>query len=636
MKFVLLCGGIGMRNNNYSLPKPLNYIHGKHMIQYAIESIPSNEVYIIYNYKLKDYNFEEIVVNSFKHHIFHFAPINYLTRGAVETAYVGMRHFVNCKNADLEKDNNESIVFIDNDNIHVYPKLMQTPCSFIGYSIDYDKTNFSFIKIKDGYITEIQEKNKISDYYCCGIYGFKNTAIFNNYALKLLQSNIKSKNEFYFSTLYQLMINHNEKITPVKMEKTYHLGSKNEIEKNEIFKANNKNKLRICFDLDNTLFTFPTIPDDYTTVLPIENNIKLLKYLKNSGHEIIIHTARRMRTHNNNVGKVLKDIAQITFNSLDQYNIPYDEIIFGKPIADIYIDDKALNPYINNISYFGLFINNDEQINELSINKYNNIVKQNDVVIKTGPEQFLQGEVFYYQNIPSEIKHLFPEFITYNKLDTHIEIRLSYVKGISLFYLYKNQLLTENILNRLFDTIKNIHNVKSVPIHINEHQVKNNYIKKIQDRFNKNDYNDDDAENLLHEIIAGLEANFSPSIVNVIHGDLWFSNIIMEYDDNFKLLDMRGSVDNVQTLNGDIYYDYGKLYQSIIGLDLIIHEQNIKDYTDYIEKMKAVFMNKCIERNLNLDYLRFITKSMIFGSISLLPETKYHIKKEMFAMIRSL
>ena len=66
----------------------------------------------------------------------------------------------------------------------------------------------------------------------------------------------------------------------------------------------NKDKaseLRVCFDLDNTLVTYPTIPGDYSTVKPIEKNIKLLNDLKNDGHEIIIHTARRMSTHKNNI-----------------------------------------------------------------------------------------------------------------------------------------------------------------------------------------------------------------------------------------------------------------------------------------------------------------------------------------------
>ena len=69
------------------------------------------------------------------------------------------------------------------------------------------------------------------------------------------------------------------------------------------------------FDLDNTLVTFPKIYGDYTTVTPIENNIKLLRYLKKMGHIIIIYTARRMRTHKGNTGKIIADIGKITLDS---------------------------------------------------------------------------------------------------------------------------------------------------------------------------------------------------------------------------------------------------------------------------------------------------------------------------------
>ena len=36
----------------------------------------------------------------------------------------------------------------------------------------------------------------------------------------------------------------------------------------------------ICFDLDNTLVTYPKISNDYRTVEPIEQTINFLKYLK--------------------------------------------------------------------------------------------------------------------------------------------------------------------------------------------------------------------------------------------------------------------------------------------------------------------------------------------------------------------
>ena len=101
--------------------------------------------------------------------------------------------------------------------------------------------------------------------------------------------------------------------------------------------------MRICFDLDNTLVTFPRITGDYNTVDPIIKNINYLRYLKSFGHTIIIYTARRMKTHKGNKGKVMADIGKITFDTLEKYSIPYDEIYFGKPQADVYIDDLALN-----------------------------------------------------------------------------------------------------------------------------------------------------------------------------------------------------------------------------------------------------------------------------------------------------
>ena len=36
MKFIILCGGI---DRSTSLPNPLNYVNGKHLIEYIIENI---------------------------------------------------------------------------------------------------------------------------------------------------------------------------------------------------------------------------------------------------------------------------------------------------------------------------------------------------------------------------------------------------------------------------------------------------------------------------------------------------------------------------------------------------------------------------------------------------------------------
>ena len=69
--------------------------------------------------------------------------------------------------------------------------------NFIGYGKDYNKTNYSFITIQNEKIINIEEKIKISDDYCCGLYGFENINTFKKYAKQLIDTNYKTKNEFY-------------------------------------------------------------------------------------------------------------------------------------------------------------------------------------------------------------------------------------------------------------------------------------------------------------------------------------------------------------------------------------------------------------------------------------------------------
>ena len=104
---------------------------------------------------------------------------------------------------------------------------------------------------------------------------------------------------------------------------------------------------RFCFDLDSTLVTSPIVAGDYTTCKPIESVVAYLRKLHTEGHHIIIHTARRMRTHGGNVGRVIADIGELTIRQLKEFAIPYDELVFGKPYADFYIDDKAVLPYVD-------------------------------------------------------------------------------------------------------------------------------------------------------------------------------------------------------------------------------------------------------------------------------------------------
>ena len=100
----------------------------------------------------------------------------------------------------------------------------------------------------------------------------------------------------------------------------------------------------IVIDLDQTICFSES--GDYMNALPIEVIAKL-EEMKNLGFSIVIYTARNMRTFAGNLGKINVHTLPTIIKWLDKYNVPYDEIMVGKPWPGpqgFYVDDKAIRP----------------------------------------------------------------------------------------------------------------------------------------------------------------------------------------------------------------------------------------------------------------------------------------------------
>ncbi len=102
---------------------------------------------------------------------------------------------------------------------------------------------------------------------------------------------------------------------------------------------------KLIMDLDGTL----TLGDssEYSLVSPNLEVVEQLREYKNQGFEIIISTARNMRTYDGNLGKINVNTLPIIIEWLKKHKIPYDEIYVGKPwcgTEGFYVDDKAIRP----------------------------------------------------------------------------------------------------------------------------------------------------------------------------------------------------------------------------------------------------------------------------------------------------
>ena len=100
--------------------------------------------------------------------------------------------------------------------------------------------------------------------------------------------------------------------------------------------------MRICVDLDGVICQLRRPGQSYSDVEPVPGAVDALRQWRSDGHTVIIYTARHMKTTGGNVGLVLARQGSVTLDWLAQHGVEFDEIHFGKPYADVYIDDNAV------------------------------------------------------------------------------------------------------------------------------------------------------------------------------------------------------------------------------------------------------------------------------------------------------
>lgn len=103
---------------------------------------------------------------------------------------------------------------------------------------------------------------------------------------------------------------------------------------------------RLVMDIDGVL----TIKDEDTDYAdkPINERVAAqIRGYHDRGFYIILYTARNMNTYDGRVGKIHANTAPTLLQWLDEHDVPYDEIHYGKPWCGhdgFYVDDKAIRP----------------------------------------------------------------------------------------------------------------------------------------------------------------------------------------------------------------------------------------------------------------------------------------------------
>ena len=579
MIVIIPLGGTGERfkKKNYTLPKSFINVFGKPIIFYLLDSLNLNNIDLVcipYNNEYSNYDFENKIKRRYNKIKFKFIKLEEQTRGAVETINIALKAI---------KFDNKPVLCLDGDNFYQIDiiKLWEGRNKIFTFKDLGNQPIYSYLNIENGKVKEIIEKEKISNYACSGAYGFEYSNQLLEFTQYVIDNDIKMKNEFYTSVVIKEMIKNNIDFknitinksdwcclgTPIQLRHFY-----NSFPKTSCLNSNIKIQPKtICFYLDN---------DNLST---FKQKLNYIKYLKKFRNNIIIHS---------NLGKE---------------DILFDNISKEKPKSDIYIKNLS---NIDLEKYLGFYMD------AIDARTFNNLEYNILGTITKSSSKKLEGEIYYYKNIPSELKDLFGLFIDYDINGKWY--KMEKINGLTVTTLYLSELLTIENLKHIMNSINRIHKVQQEDI--NNINIYQNYAKKLKSRYLNYNYskfpNSEKVFKDLHfELLEYEKLNLGKKCI--IHGDPVMTNIIINNYDKIKFIDMRGKQGEELSIFGDWLYDWAKLYQSILGYDKILQDKEIN--SDYEKKMKKTFEEYFIElfSKNDLKNIKMITKSLLFSLIPL-------------------
>ena len=105
--------------------------------------------------------------------------------------------------------------------------------------------------------------------------------------------------------------------------------------------------LSFVFDIDGTLCPIKKKHEKYEDLVPYQEMVDKIREYKAGGAKIVFFTSRNMNSYQNNLGLINANTAKTIIQWLDKWNIPYDEIYYGKPWPGhrgFYVDDRTVRP----------------------------------------------------------------------------------------------------------------------------------------------------------------------------------------------------------------------------------------------------------------------------------------------------
>lgn len=105
--------------------------------------------------------------------------------------------------------------------------------------------------------------------------------------------------------------------------------------------------LTFIIDVDGTLCPIKRKDQAYEDIVPYEEMVLQMRRYHDAGARIVLFTSRNMNSYGGNLGLINKHTAKTLLDWLEKWQIPYDELLYGKPWPGhngFYVDDRTVRP----------------------------------------------------------------------------------------------------------------------------------------------------------------------------------------------------------------------------------------------------------------------------------------------------
>ena len=229
LNILIPMAGKGSRfaDKGYVFPKPLVEIKGKPMIQLVIENlnIDANYIFIVQKEHVEKYNIKQML--EILKPGCTVIELDEVTEGAAVTTLLA-KEFIN----------NGSPLLLANSDQYIEWDSSEVMYNFLNSDIDggiltFDSTHpkWSYAKVDDNnFVTEVAEKNPISNNATVGIYFWKKGSDYVKYAEEMINKDIRVNGEFYVCPVFNEAISDTRKIKIKNIDEMWGIGTPEDLD----------------------------------------------------------------------------------------------------------------------------------------------------------------------------------------------------------------------------------------------------------------------------------------------------------------------------------------------------------------------------------------------------------------------